>query len=265
MKGIIDFHAHAFPDNLAARAIGILEKGTKIKAHVDGRVSSLLSSMDKSGIEKTVICSIATKISQFDSILTFSKKIRSKRIIPFPSIHPDDPEYREHIRQIKKDGFKGIKIHPYYQEFNLDDEKLFPVYERISEENLILVTHSGFDVAYPMVRRVDPARTLRVKEKFPHLKLVTTHLGGWKDWKAVKKFLVGRKIYMGMSFSLNFLGKEEAREIILNHPREYILFGTDSPWADQGESLSLLRKLKLGKERERLILKENALTLLNSV
>jgi hypothetical protein len=68
--GITDFHTHAFPDALATRAIRALEAETdRVKARLDGRISSLLRSMDYAGIRRSVICSIATKPEQFDSIL----------------------------------------------------------------------------------------------------------------------------------------------------------------------------------------------------
>ena len=63
MRGIIDFHAHAFPDKVAADAIPYLEEEGDVKAIHDGRVASLLNLMDRDGVEKSVICSIATKPS----------------------------------------------------------------------------------------------------------------------------------------------------------------------------------------------------------
>jgi len=55
MAGIIDIHSHAFPDPIAAAAILALEKEGNIKAYLDGTVSALLSSMDRSGIEQSVL------------------------------------------------------------------------------------------------------------------------------------------------------------------------------------------------------------------
>lgn len=265
MEEIIDFHAHAFPDELAEKAIPFLEEEGKIKASLDGKISSLLSSMDRCGIEKSVVCSIATKPAQFDSILKWSKEIKSERIIPFPSFHPDDPKLLERISEIKKEGFKGIKLHPYYQEFYLDEERLFPMYERICDENLILVLHTGFDIAFPLIRRADPKKIAMVMEKFPGLKMVTTHLGSWKDWQEVKRHIIGKEIYMEISFSIELLKKEKARELILTHPKEYILFGSDSPWTDQKETYYLLKGLQLGNELEALIFRKNAIRLLSSV
>jgi len=264
MKGIIDFHTHAFPDDISERVITMLEDEGGVKAHLDGKISSLLFSMDACGIEKSVICNIATKPSQFDSILQWCKEIRSERIIPFPSFHPYDPEFKERIVGIKQEGFKGIKFHPYYQNFTIDEERLFPVYEKICDENLMLVMHTGFDFAFQRIKIADPENIITVLEKFPSLTLITTHLGAWEQWDVVEKFLLGKPIYMEISFSLEFLDNA-VKKIITHHPPEYILFGTDSPWAEQQKTLALLRELHLGDEKEELILRENALRLLNSV
>ncbi len=264
----IDFHTHAFPDALADRAIRVLvEEGQKkwdVQAYLDGRLSSLLVSMDRNGIEKSIVCSIATKPSQYEPIMAWSEKIRSDRIIPFPSLHPDDPDAPARVSEIKRAGFKGIKFHPYYQNFSIDDERLFPLYDRICSENLIVLMHTGFDLAFERVRLADPEKIVTIVERFPAFRLVTSHLGAWEDWDNVEKYLAGRKIYMEVSYSLHMLEKGRARRIIMDHPAEYVLFGSDSPWSDQGASISLLKDLNLGEERERLILRDNALALLNS-
>ena len=269
LQGTIDFHAHVFPDEIAEKAMrALLEEGKKkhdVNAYLDGRLSSLLASMDINGIEKSVICSIATKPSQFGPILAWSAKIMSDRVLPFPSLHPDDRDFSDHISRIKDGGFRGIKFHPYYQDFRLDDERLFPIYEKISEKNLIVVMHTGFDLAFERRRLCDPEKIVRVLDKFPDLKMVTTHLGAWQDWDEVEKHMVGKNIYMEISYALDLLDREKARRIILNHPKEYVLFGSDSPWTDQAGTLALLKGLDLGQERENLILRENALRLLASV
>ena len=265
MPGIIDFHAHAFPDQVATSAIPYLEEEGDVKANHDGRISSLLAIMDREGVDKSVICCIATRPSQFEAIVSWSKQISSDRIIPFPSFHPDDPQAVEHISQIKEQGFKGIKMHPYYQQFFLDDEKLYPAYEKISELGLILVMHTGFDIAFPRIRRCDPRQILNVMTHFPELKMVTTHLGAWQQWAEVEDLLAGRKIYMDISYTLGQIDTQTARRIILKHPREYLLFGTDSPWSGPQKTYKQLQALELGDEREELILRKNGLALLESV
>ena len=106
---IIDFHTHAFPDHVAENAIPYLEQEADVKAFHDGKIASLLSSMDRAGIQTSVICSIATKPTQFQPILDWSQQIASQRIIPFPSLHPDDGNMPEKVKIIHDAGFKGIK------------------------------------------------------------------------------------------------------------------------------------------------------------
>lgn len=115
MAGFIDFHTHAFPDPIAKVAVPVLEKEGNIKAHLDGTVAALLASMERSGIDQSVLCSIATRPEQYGPILEWSRTIRSDRLIPLPSLHPDDPELLAHLHQIHAQGFKGVKMHPYYQ------------------------------------------------------------------------------------------------------------------------------------------------------
>ncbi len=262
MAGYIDFHTHAFPDQIAPMAIQALEKKGNVKAYLDGTVDDLLSSMDRAGIERSVVCSIATRPEQFHPILNWSQSIKSERIIPLPSVHPRDPEAMAHLVEIKDQGFIGLKMHPYYQDFLLDDPELLDMYRRISELDLLLVMHTGYDIGYPRIQRADPKRILNVVEEVPQLRLITTHLGGWDEWTDVRNLLTGRPIYMEISFALDFLDQIRLRELIENHPPEFILLGTDSPWADQETTLKMLGKLGLDADLFSRIVRDNALQLL---
>jgi len=261
---ITDFHTHAFPNALADRAMAtLLAETEEATAYHDGKISSLLASMDKAGIDRAVLCSIATKPEQFDNILAWSQSIKSDRIEPFASCHPRDTDIAARIGAVADAGLKGIKLHPYYQDFDLEDEIAFPIYESLCEHGLILVCHTGFDIAFPRIRKCDPRRIAAVIERYPDLRLVTTHFGSWEDWDEVEAHLIGKPVYMEISYSLQLLGRERARGMFLNHPRSHMLFGTDSPWQDQYETLSLFRALGLGETWERAVLCENAQRLLD--
>lgn len=259
---IIDFHTHAFPDPIAEKAIPALENECNIKAKHDGKLTSLLKSMDNANIDKAVICSIATKPGQFEPILDWSKNISSDRIIPFPSIHPENSNIKEKIKIIFNEGFKGIKLHPYYQKFKLDEDRIFPIYEEAEKYGLLLIVHTGFDIAFPKERIADPKKIISVTGKFPELKFITTHFGAWEDWDETERYLIGKNIYLEISFSLELLDKNKSKKMILNHPSDYILFGTDSPWTGQKETLQLFKSLNLNKNIEDKILYKNALRLL---
>ena len=180
MTMIIDAHTHAFPDAIAERAVPHLAQEGHVKAWLDGKVSSLLASMDRVGIAASVVCSIATKPQQFAPILAWSRAIASDRLIPLGSVHPADPEAVAHIRAIGDAGFKGVKLHPYYQDFFADEERMTPLYEAAIDSNLLLVMHTGYDIAFPRIRRADPQKIVTVKERFADLRFVATHMGAWQ-------------------------------------------------------------------------------------
>lgn len=265
MSQIIDFHAHAFPDALAPRAISHLEAEGGVKAFLDGRVSSLLGSMDTAGIALSLVCSIATKPEQFDPILAWSKQILSDRIVPLASIHPKAADPIGQAQRVAEAGLPGIKLHPYYQDFVLDDEALLPLFRALDRLGLFVLCHTGFDFAFARERKGDPVRVRRLLDRVPTLKLVTSHLGAWDDWDEVERHLIGQPISMDVSLSLDLLGRERARAMLLAHPVDRVLFGTDSPWAGQAETLAAVRDLALGAEREAALLGGNAAALLAAV
>jgi uncharacterized protein len=272
MRKIIDFHTHAFPDALAEKAMAQLhsELHTELygqedfSSYLDGRISSLLASMDTAGIETSALCCIATRPSQYEQILLWCKQIRSDRIIPFPSVHPSDPHAVEKINQVAKEGFAGMKLHPFYQDFDLDSPQMTPLYEALSVNNLMVVMHTGFDIAFKRIERAGTKRILNVINRFPELKLITTHLGAWYDWDAVEKDLLGKPIYMDISVSREFLGDQRFRQMLLRHPCDYLLFGTDSPWADQNEEVQAIQRLNLPEMLMNKLLYDNAKKLLVS-
>lgn len=265
MTAVIDFHTHAFPDELAASAIPYLEKEGGVKAFLDGTVEDLLLSMDRAGIARSVICSIATKPKQYRSILEWSKSIRSDRLIPLPSVHPGAVDLKDQLREVREEGFIGIKLHPYYQDFFIDADKLSVLYESLIEHNLLVVMHTGYDIAFPRMDLCTPQRILNVLERFPDLKMVTTHLGAWDDWQQVRQLLIGKPIYMEISYALDFLDPDIAREMIVGHPADCILFGSDSPWSDQKNTLELLTNLELDPHLTEKITRTNALKLINGI
>ncbi|MCB2180789.1 MAG: amidohydrolase family protein [Desulfobulbaceae bacterium] len=260
----IDFHTHAFPDALAETTVPALEKKGNVSAALDGRVSSLVTSMDRAGVDKSVICSIATRPAQFRSIINWSHSIQNERIIPFPSFHPASPNALDEIETIHQEGFKGVKLHPYYQDFFLDEKRLETQFEKISDLGLIVVMHTGFDIGFPRELRADPSKIANLMKIFPNLKFIATHMGSWQQWDEVLDILAGKNVYLDIAFSLEYLSADKALQIINSHSADKLLFGSDSPWADQLDTINLLKSLKLKKTLEEKILGGNAERLLSS-
>lgn len=262
MTRLIDTHTHAFPGFLAAKALGFLAEKSGTEPRRDGTVESLAASMDAAGIEASVVCSIATEPRQFEGILAWSKQIASSRIIPFPSIHPASSEAADEIDRIAAGGFRGIKMHPEYQEFHIDDDTLAPVYERLESRGLIVLFHAGYDIGFPDSDRSSPARIAAVQGSFPGLRVIASHLGGYRRWEEALEHLVGSGVYLDTSYVMGHIPDGLLGNILLGHREDRLLFGSDTPWMGQKESIAWIRSLQLPPRREELLLGLNAAGLL---
>lgn len=259
---IIDCHTHAFPDNLASRAVASLAAAAGAKPALDGTIGDLLRSMDTHGIASSVVACIATRPAQFAPIMAWCRAIASKRLVPFPSVHPEDPDALAHLEAIAAAGFRGVKLHPYYQRFSLDEPRVLPLFQRLAELGLPVLCHTGFDIAYPRDRICDPARVAALLDRVPTLRFIASHVGAWEDWDEVERHLLGRAVYLDTAYSHAYLGAVRMRELLLRHPPEYLLFGSDSPWDDQGIAIAQMRALRLPPDREAALFAHNACRLL---
>ncbi len=259
---VIDFHVHCFPDELAPRAVRALAERCGVPPRLDGTLEDIRRSMKRANIDNSVLLSIATKPLQTEKVNTWSASVNGNGIIAFGSIHPDYEKWKEELMRIKSLGIRGIKFHPDYQLFYVDEERMFPIYELAAELGLIIIFHAGVDIGLPEPYHCTPDRLLKVIKAFPGVKVVAAHMGGFSYWDGVEKLLVGQDIYIDTSYSLGVMDDEQAKRIITNHDYRKILFATDSPWTDQEEEILKLKKLNLGTEIEDAVLGLNAVKLL---
>ncbi len=258
---IIDIHTHAWPDKVSLKAKETLEAHYTVKFTGDPTVKTLLNYMDKNKIDLSVICAVASRPEQVVSINNWLFSLKEPRIKYFAALHPGYPQWKEELKRIREKSC-GIKLQPSFQEFFVDDEKVFPVYEEIQELGLCLLIHSGDELTPEMVVRATPKRILTVREKFPGLKIIAAHFGGFRHWGEVREHLLGKDIYFDTSAFFGYLPDKEAVELILKHRPDRILFGTDFPIIDQKKDLDYLEKLKIGPELKEKILSGNARELL---
>lgn len=263
---VIDFHTHAFPDDLAPRAIETLTSETPdMKNATDGTVGGLVRSMDEAGIERSVVLPVATKAEQVPTINQAAGALRSNRIEPFGALYPYDPHLDERIAQIRAIGLRGIKLHPEYQNFYVDDPRFDPMYSMLQDSGLIVVFHAGKDPGPFSSDHALPHALAAVAQKFPRLLMVASHMGGFRCWDEVERELLGTSLFLDTSAVYQEIGTERFERIVNYHGAERILFGTDSPWFSQEETLNWFERLRLGSEQKEKILFQNARMLLGGV
>ena len=258
----IDVHVHAFPDDLGPRAIAKLEAQCPWSSVARGTIGELIKSMDAAGIDASVVCTIATKPGQVKGILKWCQKIRCERIKPLPSVHPQDKDKPKWIGRFAKEGFVGIKLHPMYQEFTADETAADEIYAAAAEHGLIVAAHCGRDIAFPLDDRASPQRLARVLEKFDGLKLLCTHMGGWRMWDEVERHILGTGCYLETSFALEELGPQRAVAMMRMHGIERVMFGTDWPWKRQDDEVQRIKHLPITAAEANAILFSNAAKLL---
>ena len=260
---IIDFHTHAFPDKLAAKAIEKLSFGPYV-AHTDGTVGELRAKMKKSGIDRFVVCNIATNPKQMKNVNDFAIASKeTEELIPLGSVHPMAENISEELARIKAAGLPGIKLHPDYMGFDIDD----PVYDKIFDEcsslGLFVITHAGFDIYSPDHIHVTPDMILSILDRHPSLTLIAAHFGSNRMWDEVEEKLCGKNLYIDTSIaSLEKMDPAQAKRIIEKHGDDRILFASDMPWCPVDENLRYIMELGLPAESLDKILSGNALRLL---
>lgn len=254
---IIDFHTHAFPEMVEEKAIKHLGRHYRIEIPYRGRIEDLMESAAKINAEKLVIHASATHAGQVENVNNWIASIISSKIIGFGTLHPDYPYVEKELDRIERLGLQGIKLHPEFQQFNIDDPKMFPIYEAISERLPILM-HVGDEA----LEYSSPKKLARVLDKFPKLRVVAAHLGGYAKWDEAKKFLIGRDIFLDTSSTLWRLEPEEAVLLIRNHGVNKVVFGTDYPITSHQEELDRFMALPLTDAEREKILFSNAHRLL---
>lgn len=279
---IIDMHTHIFPDKISKDVVEKLSLTSRTPAFTDGTLGGLKNSMDAAQINFSVILPVATNTKQVEKINSSAAALNEKNfgdgIISFGCIHPDFTNYREELSRVKNYGLKGIKIHPVYQDTNLDDAKFLRIIYRAAELDLIVVTHAGLDIGFPGVVKCSPQMARHVVEELGEFKFILAHMGGWKNWGEVLKILAGTKIYIDTSFStgkiiprrdfhwseedLKLLTPAQFMEFVKIFGAERILFGTDSPWTSAGNSIKFIESLSLSDADKDKILGLNAQKLL---
>lgn len=259
---IIDFHTHIFPDNIAEKAINSLSKTSAFMPVSAGTQDSLKKSMNNAGITKSVVLNIATNEHQQEKVNDFAiSLLKDEHFIPFGSVYPSAKNAVEELERIKANGIKGIKLHPEYQNFYVDDEKLKPVYKKASELGLIVVFHSGFDYGYPPPYHCMPDNLLKAL-KWLDTPVIAAHFGGQDCSDDVLNKLCGLDIYFDIAFGYGNISKPTAKNIIRKHGADKILFGSDSPWHNPLWEIHLVENLELTDEEKERIYFKNAAELL---
>lgn len=260
---LIDFHTHCFPEAIAEKAIEKLSYASGgLQPYTNGTVEGLRSAMRAGGVDISVVLSIATNAHQQKKVNDFAAFINNERdIFAFGSVFPGSEDSLEELERIKALGLKGVKLHPDYQGFQVDDPRWKPLYRKISSLGLITVFHAGFDYGFPPPYGGTPEKMATALSWFDS-PVVAAHWGGVSCSEAVLRHLCGKEIYLDISFGYSMLPKYYAEKILETHGADKLLFGTDTPWHTAAMEQRLLNSLSICETDREAIYGGNAKKLL---
>ena len=259
----IDFHVHAFTDNIAERAMAKLVSVAKSPAYTNGTEAETRARLREWGVDYGVLLPIATKPTQQENINNWAAAVNHGNLISFGSVHPYAENAVQEVERIKSLGLKGIKIHPDYQGVYLFDSAWDKVFEKCGELNLPVIIHMGFDPISPKEHRAMPYDLAETAKRFPKAKFIGAHLGGMFAWESVRKYLVGIKnVWLDTAFTAGMIDEKLALDIIKAHGTDRILFASDLPWHPSYMEKELVERLPLSDEEKDRIFYKNAAELL---
>lgn len=260
---IIDCHSHIYPKKIAEKAILSVGDFYNVPMNnLKGTSEDLLNSGKEINVKKYIVHSIATSVAQVQSINNFIATEASlhPEFVGYCTLHPDmtEQEIINELGRIKSLNLKGIKLHPDFQRFDIDDPRAENIYRNV-DESLPILFHTGDD-------RFDyssPERLARMAKKYPKITCIAAHFGGYCRWSDIDVYDGIGNVFFDTSSSLFKLPDLMAKDIIKHLGYEKFMFGCDFPmWTHKGE-LERFLKLGLTQQQNEDILSNNAKRILN--
>ena len=259
---IIDFHAHVYPEKIALKATRNVSKYYGLESsEVAATPAELIREGEEVGINEFLLLPVAMKPGQAREVNDFAiSLLKDPHFHSFGSVHAamGEDAIIEEADYIISHGLLGIKIHPETQEFTIDDERLFPLYDYCQEKEIPFYFHCGQwtnDYSHP-------ERLRYILKLFPGLEVVGAHLGGWNVFAEGPELLKDMHCYTDISSCMEFVDKEDMVKYIREFGADRCMFGCDFPFFLPKDVKKLFLSLPLTDTERELIAHENAERLL---
>ena len=262
----IDIHTHAFHPKIAHKAVDHLNSFYSITCSGDGTIANLLEREKEAGLEKCVVLCAATAPAQVIPANNYAISLQREhpeQVIAFGTVHPAYENWEKELARLKAAGIRGIKLHPDFQSFWLDDPRLLPIFEA-AQKDFVFEIHIG-DKTTPDKNPSCPYKLASILRQFPGIRVIAAHFGGYRMWAHALDALAGNRfenLWFDTSSTTPFATPELAHKLLNTFPRERILFGTDWPLYDPVEERQRLQTLGGLSDSEMEVIMSNASALL---
>lgn len=262
MQKVINSHCHIYPEKIASKAVEGIKNFYDLNMSLNGRTDDLIKDGSKVGVVHYLVHSVATTPKQVKSInefISYEVKSHNGLFTGFGTLHPDSDDIEGDFNYLCDLGLKGVKLHPDFQLFALNEKKAFDLGEVIAAGDVPLLIHCG-DFRY---NYSNPEQLIPFLDNFPELTVIGAHFAGWSMWEDATRQLSGREnLYVDLSSSLYALSAETANELIHAYGTDKVLWGTDYPMWDSVSEMEYFNRIDLTDEERSMILYENAAKLL---
>ena len=241
---IIDIHTHIYPDKVARKATESVRDFYQLEGSkkMDGTVEMLLERGKQAGIGTYVVLPVSNAPNRVRSINEFllAQTQIHDNFIGFGTLHAEMDGLMDEVEWIVNAGLHGIKMHPDSQRFNIDDERLYPVYDAL-QGKLPIMLHMG-DQRYNFSH---PVRLRKILGEFPKLEVIAAHFGGYSMYHTAWELLRDTECIFDTSSSLMFMEQGQAEKYINSYGAERMAYGTDYPLWDPIREVERFSRLKL--------------------
>ncbi len=237
----IDAHTHVFHPKIAPKVLNQLESHYSITPVGNGLTDDLLTRMQTAGIDKSVVLTAATAPAQVIPANNWAIHIKEEyeQLIPFGTVHPGFDKMDTELDRLEKNGIKGLKFHPDFQGFRMDDDALYDIMEMI-QDRFICLFHVG-DTLPPEENPSCPRKLAALGKAFPKPVIIAAHMGGYQHWNEALEHLTNTNIFVDSSSVTDFVDDTALNTLFQTFGKDRILFGSDYPLFDPADEIATLK------------------------
>jgi uncharacterized protein len=199
-----------------------------------GHLDELLAVLDRYGVSRANVFCLdePDRVPAFragnDRTLAFAEEANG-RLIPFVRLDLTDSPIEEAKRCLDL-GARGIKLHPRAQKFQLNDERLAPVFAIASERRVPILIHGG--------RGLPPIadNLARLHEEYPEATLIIAH-AGIADLSGLAGHFACKA---GVFFDTSVWSPIDLLSFFRLVPPEQVVYASDYPYGLQPQSLLIM-------------------------
>ncbi len=188
-------------------------------------------------------------------------------LLPFGTVNPKEPDWQEDLRRCQEvHKMPGIRLHPDYHAYGLDDPAAAELFSLAAKRNLVVQIAYGMEdprTQFPLmlVPPVDLRPLPNVVRNTPSLRVEVLNWGHWGDGRAGNLNEMGKieNIYFDIAMTEKVGG---VARLIADTSPSRVVFGSHYPFLYFDSAVLKVREAGLTDEQAHAVLEGNARTLL---